>query len=171
LNAGKNGKIGTYVVFPSGIYGEAAGPIPALGVIQLVFREKAKELGFVPYVGEGSTIFNWVHVDAISPFMLQVLDLTLREETPQGSVYERTYLIGGQEMPWKDASEAFAKVLHEEGVISSPEAKSVSLEEAGEGEVPMLMASNMRFVSNRAKKLGYRHDQPGLVEYLSKPRN
>jgi hypothetical protein len=125
----------------------------------------------VPYVGEGTALFNSLHVGAISPFVLQVLDLALRDETPQGSVYERCYLIGGQETPYKEVSNAFAKVLHAEGVISSPHAKSVSLEESGEGELPMLMASNMRFVSDRAKSLGYKNEEVGLLEYLSQSRN
>ncbi|KAJ9607273.1 hypothetical protein H2200_008346 [Cladophialophora chaetospira] len=166
LNAGKEGKIRTYIVFPSGIYGEAAGPVPALGVIQLVFREKVKELGFVPYVGQGTAIFNNLHVRSITPFMLKVLDHALQEQSPQGSVYERCYLIGGQEVPYKEVSEAFAKLFYAEGLTSSSEAKSVPLEEAGEGELPMLMASDMRFVSNRAKALGWKHDEVGLIEYL-----
>ncbi|EXJ61426.1 uncharacterized protein A1O5_11741 [Cladophialophora psammophila CBS 110553] len=170
LNAGKRGKIGTYIVFPSGIYGEAAGPVPALGVVQLIFREKAKELGFVPYIGEGSAIFNCLHVNAIAPFMLKVLDLALQDDTPQGSVYERCFLIGGEEIPWKNASEAFAKVLHTEGLVPSPQARSVTLEEAGEGELPMLMASNVMFASRRAEKLGYKHNEVGLVEFLSQSR-
>jgi nucleoside-diphosphate-sugar epimerase len=171
LNAGKAGKIGTYIVFPSGIYGQAAGPVPALGVIQLVFEEKAKELGFVPYIGEGSAIFNCLHVDAIAPFVLKVLDLALKPDEPQGTVYERCYLISGQEISWKEASEAFAKDLHAAGVISNPEAKSVTKAEAGEGELPMLMASDMRFKMTRATALGYTHNYPSLVEYLRRSRN
>ncbi|OAP56050.1 hypothetical protein AYL99_09229 [Fonsecaea erecta] len=170
LNAGKQGNIGTYIVFPSGIYGNAAGPIPALGVVQLIYREKAKELGFVPYVGEGSAIFNCLHVNAIAPFMLKVLDLTLREDTPQGSVYERCFVIGGPEIAWKDASAAFAKALYADGIVSSPQARSVTREEAGEGELPMLMSSSVKFVSRRAEKLGYQHNEVGLVEFLSKSR-
>jgi nucleoside-diphosphate-sugar epimerase len=154
-------------VFPSGIYGDAAGPIPALGVIQVVFHEKAEELGFVPYVGEGSATFNCLHVKAVSPFVLLVLEQALRDEQPQGSVYERCFLIGAHHIPWKDAAEAFARRLHADGVVSSPEARSVSLEEALGGELPMLMASDMKFVSRRAERLGYRHEEVGLEEYLS----
>lgn len=168
MNAGKEGKIGTYIVFPSGIYGDAAGPIPALGVIQLIFREKAEELGFVPYVGEGSSVFNCLHVNAIAPFMLSVLGLAMRGGSPRGSVYERCFLIGGQNLSWKVAAGAFAKSLHAEGVIASPEARSVGLKEAGGGELPMLMASNMSFVSDRAERLGYKHEEMGLVEYLER---
>jgi nucleoside-diphosphate-sugar epimerase len=166
LNAGKHGKIGTYIIFPSGIYGEAAGPIPAHGVIQFVYREKAKELGFVPYIGEGTAVFNSLHIAAVTPFVLQVLDLALKEATPQGSVYERCFLIGGRETRYKDIAEAFAEVLYNEGVISSPVAKSVERKDAGEGELPMLMSSDMRFVSNRAKKLGYKNEEVSLVQYL-----
>ncbi|KAK4941151.1 hypothetical protein LTR10_018824 [Elasticomyces elasticus] len=166
LNASRDSQIGTFIVFPSGIYGEAAGPVPALGVIQLVFREKAQELGFVPYVGDGSAIFNCLHVKAITPFMLLLLGLALQEDKSQRSVYERCFIIGGQEMPWKAASEAFAKSLHAEGVIPSPEARSVKLEEAGGGELPMLMASNMRLTSPRAQRLGYKNEEVSLEEYL-----
>lgn len=132
----------------------------------MVYREKAEELGFVPYIGDGSALFNALHVKAITPFMLKVLDLALREDTPQGSVYERTFLIGGPAIPYKVAGEAFAKYLHTQGVVSSPQARSVTKEEAGAGELPMLMASTMRFESNRAKKLGYKNEEIGLVEYL-----
>ncbi len=120
----------------------------------------------MPYVGEGSALFNSLHVAAITPFLLKVLDLALQGKSPRASVYERCYLIGGQEVGYKETAEAFAKLFYGEGVISSPHAKSVSLKEAGEGELPMLMASNMRFVSNRANALGYKHQEPSLVEYL-----
>lgn len=155
-------------MFPSGVYGEAVGPVPALGVIQLIFREKAKELGFIPYVGEGTTTFNSLHVKDISPFVLLVLDLALRETSPSGSVYERCFIIGGQETTWKETSDVFARVLHAEGLVASPKAKSVNREGAGEGELPMLMSSTMRIVSDRAKKLGYKNEEVSLAEYMSR---
>ena len=121
----------------------------------------------MPYVGEGTAIFNSLHVGAITPFLLKLLNLALQEQGPQGSVYERCYLIGGRETGYKKVAEAFAKLFYWEGVISTPQAKSVSLEEAGKGELPMLMANEMRFVSNRAKALGYKHEEPDLIKYLS----
>jgi hypothetical protein len=60
LNAGKEQKAATYILFPSALYGASAGPIKALGVIQLLMYEKVKELGFVPYIGDGTTRFNTV---------------------------------------------------------------------------------------------------------------
>jgi nucleoside-diphosphate-sugar epimerase len=148
------------------VYGNSTGPIKALGVIQLLMREKTKELGFVPYVGEGSTIFNVIHVNAIAPFVLLMLDLALKEEKPNGSVYERCYIIGGQEVAWKEVAEIFARVFHARGLVASPEPKSVELSDAGEGEIPMLMASSVKFISPRAEALGYKHEYEGLEEFL-----
>jgi len=42
----------------------------------------------------------------------------------------------------------------------------VSLAEAGEGGVSGLMAQEMRFISPRAERLGYKYDQPDLPEYV-----
>lgn len=66
LEAGKDGRINAYVIFPSGVYGQSVGPIKALGVIQLFMAMKAKELGFVPYVGAGTSIFNSVCLSLLS---------------------------------------------------------------------------------------------------------
>ena len=41
-------------------------------------------------------------------------------------------------------------------------------EEAGEGEMPRLMAKNMLFTSRRAEKLGYKPVQASLIEHLGK---
>jgi len=170
LNAGKEGKIGTYIVFPPVIHGESLGPIRALGVIQLLMQEKVKELGFVPYVGEGSAIVNAIHVKDVTRFMLLLLALSLREN-PQNSVYERCFIIGGLGEPWKDVADAFAKALHAKGLTKSAEAKRVDLKDAGEGEIPMLMASDMMLAFDRAERLGFQRKEAGLTDFLAEGKD
>jgi hypothetical protein len=128
--------------------------------------EKAKELGFVPYIGDGTAITNQLHVNAITPFMLKLLDLSLQPDAPQSSPFDRTYALGGTEIPWKDVSDVFAKAFHAKGITDSPEPKSVTLESAGEGEIPMLMSHDMRFIGPRAERLGYRYEEPDLLEWV-----
>jgi hypothetical protein len=128
--------------------------------------QKAKEFGFVPYVGSGSAIANQLHVKVITPFVLKMLDLSLKPDAPQGSAYERTYAIGGTEIEWKDVSNVFAKAFYAKGIIDSPEATSIRLENAGDGELPELMARDMRFVGPRAERLGYKYDEPDLLSYV-----
>ena len=77
-----------------------------------------------------------------------------------------TYIIGGKNMQWKIASNAFAKALHSIGVIDSPVAKSVPREGAGAGEIPMLMSSDMQFVGPRAMSVGFQNEEISLLEFL-----
>jgi nucleoside-diphosphate-sugar epimerase len=166
LNAGKSGKIGTYLIYPPIMFGRSAGPVRALGVIQLLMHEKALELGFVPYIGAGTTLTNSIHANSAVSFVLLILALALRSDEPKGSTYERVYFIGGKETAWKDMANAFAKVFKESGILDDGDARSVSLEEAGKGEIPELMARDMRFVGPRAISLGYRNTDPGLEEFI-----
>jgi nucleoside-diphosphate-sugar epimerase len=168
-NAGLAGKIGTYVIYPCIIYGRSAGPVNALGVIQYFMHLKVKELGFVPYIGAGTAITNALHVNTTVDFTLLVLAQSLKEDQPQGSVYERVYFIGGKEAPWKDVANWFAKAFFAAGVSKEDKARSVSVEEAGEGEIPMLMSRDMKFISPRAQELGFRGNDNSdqFKEFLS----
>ena len=157
----------TYIIFPSGVYGQSAGPKKALGVVQLLYKLQAEELGFVPYVGDGSSIFASLHAEDFSPFVLKVVDESLKNPEPKGSVYSRFYIATSQDTTWKDTSSAFAKLLHAQGVVSSPEARSVPLAEAGSGELPhLLQAGSMLLKNDRAKRLGWNPVQKGVLEYL-----
>ncbi len=100
--------------------------------------------------------------------MLKVLENALKAETPKGSVYARCYIVSSQATPWKIVSGAFAKLLYSQGVVDSPEAKSVRLEEAGEGELPNLQAGSMLLKNERAKRLGFKPVKEGVVEFLEK---
>jgi nucleoside-diphosphate-sugar epimerase len=170
LEAGKTGKLNTYIIFPSGVYGSSLGPEPgtALGVIQLLYKLQAQQVGFVPYVGEGSSLFQSLHVEDFPPFVIKVLEESLRTDTPEESVYARCYIISSQATPWKIVSPAFAKLLHAQGVVDSPEARSVPLEEAGEGELPNLQAGSMLLKNERAKRMGFKPVKEDVIEFLEK---
>jgi nucleoside-diphosphate-sugar epimerase len=159
--------VNTYIIFPSGVYGRSAGPKKALGVIQLLYKLQAEEIGFVPYIGEGSSLFQSLHAEDFPPFMLKVVDEALKNPEPTGSVYSRFYIITSQELTWKETSTAFAKLFHAQGIVSSPEAKSVPLAEAGSGELPdLLQGGSMLLKNDRAKRLGWKPVKEGLVEFL-----
>ncbi|OBT94643.1 hypothetical protein VE01_07983 [Pseudogymnoascus verrucosus] len=168
LNAGKEGKIGTYILFPTALYGRSTGPVKSPGVIQSLMIRQAKELGYVPYIGDGTVRFNTMHVLDIIPPLLRMIDLSLQEETPQGSVYERCYIIGANLNRWIELSAKFAEVFHARGLIPSPIPKSIKREDVDDGgELAMLMSRDQLFLSERAEKtLGYKPTQKPLVEDL-----
>lgn len=57
LEAGEKGSINTWIVCPSVIYGthDAAGGVQGVGVSGIIYT--AQSLGFVPYIGDGSSKF------------------------------------------------------------------------------------------------------------------
>ena len=167
IEAGKAGYANTYIIFPSGVYGRSLGPKPAPGVIQLLAKLQAEELGFVPYIGEGSAIFPSLHVEDFPPFVLKVLEEALKNPEPTGSIYSRFFIVTSQETTWKETSNAFARLFHVQGNISSPEAKSVPFGGAGNGELAhLLQPSSMLLKNDRARRLGYKPVKEGLLEYL-----
>lgn len=170
MEAGKTGKLNTYIIFPSGVHGRSLGPTPgtALGVVQLLYKFQAQQLGFVPYVGDGSALFQNIHVEDFAPFVLDVLEEALKTDTPKDSVYERCYITSSKATPWKEVSAAYAKLLHAQGIVSSSEAKSVRLEEAGEGELPKLQGGSMLLKNERARRLGFKPTKEDVVEFLEK---
>lgn len=60
----------------------------------------------------------------------------------------------------------FAKAFHAKAIINSPEPKSVTLENAGEGAIPMLMSHDMRLIGPRAERLDYKNKEPDLLEWV-----
>jgi nucleoside-diphosphate-sugar epimerase len=137
-----------------------------LGVIQLLYKLQAEEIGFVPYVGDGSAIFETLHVADFPPFVLNVLAEALETSEPKSSVYSRFYIITSQANTYKDISTAFAKLLHAQGIVDSPVPRSVNIENAGSGEMPNLQASNMLLRHDRATRLGWKPVKEGILEFL-----
>jgi hypothetical protein len=96
---------------------------------------------------------------------LQVLEMAMTKE-PEDSPYKRVYIIGSNDDNWKDLSTAWAKAFYAQGVISSPEPRSIKLEDAGEGEISQLMAGNMSIKCDRAIRVGFKPTHPTLLEHV-----
>ena len=121
----------------------------------------------MPYIGEGTSLFQSLHAADFPPFVLKVIDDALKNPEPTGSVYSRFYILSSQETTWKETSNAFAKLFHAQGIVATPEARGVPQAEAGTGELPHLLQGAIMLLKNdRAKRLGWKPVQPSLLEYL-----
>jgi hypothetical protein len=67
---------------------------------------------------------------------------------------------------WKDLATELAKAMHARGILASSEPKSVSFEQAGEGEVKHLVAANMLFKGDRAAAMGYKAKYPNILKQI-----
>ncbi|KIX93585.1 uncharacterized protein Z520_10763 [Fonsecaea multimorphosa CBS 102226] len=162
LEAGELGKIVTYIVCFAMTYGSNIGPVPNLGVAYNILTSNAKQLGFAPYVGDGSAKASLLHVGDGVPFVTKIVGIAGTEK-PSGSAYSRYYILHGERVAWKELSSALAKVLHAKGVVASPEPKSVPSAEAGQGEIGSLIAANMLVKGDRAVRLGFKATHPSVL--------
>lgn len=71
------------------------------------------------------------------------------------SAYNRFYILETQHVTWMELATQLAHIMHQKGIFSSPEPKSVSIDQAGEGEVKYLTGSNMLIHGDNAAKMGY----------------
>jgi hypothetical protein len=89
-------------------------------------------------------------------------------EKPTGSAYSRYYILHGERLAWKELATSLAKVLYAKGVVSSPEPKNVTVDEAGAGEVKYLVAANMLVKGDRAARMGFKATKPSMAIELQK---
>lgn len=167
LKAGEEGAVDTYVVCPSVVYGTAAVGAKTVGVGYQLILGNAKPLGYVPYVGDGSAVLSTVHILDVLPFLQRIIERAAAGPA-EGSAYSRYYLLETQRVSWKALATELAGIMHERGVFSSAEPKSVSIDMAGEGEVKYLVGSNMLIQGDRAASMGYKATQPSILQQVHK---
>jgi nucleoside-diphosphate-sugar epimerase len=161
--AGERGKIATYIISPSTIYGIAHGnPVHKIsqqvpGMIRTAISRKQ-----TVYVGEGTNVWNSVHIEDLVDLYLLVLDQALNAPEAK-SPYEQFYFGSVAEHEWGDIARRLAPLLHARGVVDSPEATSIPISEAPNMK---FVANNSRSKSERGRKLGWSPHRKSIQESL-----
>ena len=177
IAAGAAGVCNVFILAPSGVYGlskdhpgnhispkHASASAP--GVWMDWMLRNITNLGFSPYVNEGTSIFRTIHVDDTVRLLLLVYEhaiKTLSTYTLE-DVY-KSYFVGVDEThKTKDVAQMWAKYMSRKGEIKEGEARSVIYEEAG--IVAKYLGGNMLVDDKNAKALGFVPKAPGLEEVL-----
>lgn len=108
---------------------------------------------------------NQIHVNDALNFLLKIVHLATTEQVT-GPAESRYYNIYGERVSWKDVATVLARTLHSKGVFPSPEPRSVPIEQAGEGEIPKLLGSNMLMQGDRAAALGFKATERSILEHI-----
>lgn len=166
LEAGADELVDSYIVCPSVVYGGASISSPGIGIGYNLITSNARMLGYVPYVGEGTAVVSTTHVLDLLSFLLKIVDIAAAGPA-QGSAYSRYYMIQTERVEWKALATELARIMHQKGIFLSPEPRSVPFEQAGKGEVKHLVAANMLFEGDRAARLGYKPQQPGILVQMA----
>jgi len=170
FDAGESGKIATYIVAPSTIYDIAhTNPVRKISQQIPVLVRTALERGQTIYIGEGTNIWNNVHVYDVADLYALVFGYALRQNqhpAPPVNKFSNFFFGSVGEHVWGDVARSVAKILHAHGQVSSPEAVSVEPSE----DLRSLMentATNSRSVSERGRKqLGWNPKGRSLEEAL-----
>ena len=142
LKAAASGYANALFVCPAGIYGTSTNHIGrsvgaksafAPGVWVSWSLENVTELGFSPYIGDGTAIYRSVHVDDVVELMMLVFQKALDtwDSYKPEDVYKHFYVAVDEVHTTKPVAEAFGQLLYRRGKIASPAARKVPYEEAG----------------------------------------
>ena len=83
------------------------------------------------------------------PFMVRLRRGIAEPGSPKAMSILAYIFFSGRAAPWKEISNAFARLMHAQGVVSSPAAKSVSLAEAASGGIRTLFIFSMKLSAMR----------------------
>ncbi|KAI9708952.1 MAG: hypothetical protein M1820_003646 [Bogoriella megaspora] len=166
MDAGKNGQLETYIVAPGFIYGNAAVRSSVVKNGYWFLVSMAQGLGHLEYIGSGSALISAVHVVDVADFIVKLIDLAV-SGPPDGSVYERFYIVENSAVSWKALQTEFAKVLYRKGVITSPVAESISFEKAnGYHRSCRILGANMLMKGPRGIRMGFKATHRDILEQI-----
>ena len=142
FQAAARGEVNALFVCPGAIYGNSTNHIgltvraasaQAPGVWLLWNMENIEAAGFSPYVGPGTSVFRFVHVDDVVDLMILVFRKALEtwDSYVPEDIYRHFYLAVDEELPSKPVAMGLADLVYRRGGIAEPVVRSVSFEEAG----------------------------------------
>ncbi|CAG7854911.1 SubName: Full=Uncharacterized protein {ECO:0000313/EMBL:CCA70316.1} [Serendipita indica DSM 11827] len=157
------GYVSAYIIAPSTIYGTGDSPVNRLsqqvpGLIQAALENKQ-----AVYVGEGTNVWNNVHIADLVDLYIIVTKLATSELGPAAKVdsYHKFFWGSAGKHVWGDVAREIGKALKAKGLVETAEAKSVPPSPA-----LMFMANNSLTVANRSFKNGWSPKGPSLVETI-----
>ncbi|KAF8325838.1 NAD(P)-binding protein [Cantharellus anzutake] len=166
FNAGKEDYFIGYIIAPSTIYGVAfdnpgnriSQQIPAL------IRASVERHQTV-YGGEGTNVWNNVHVFDLADLYILIFEKALSERArgkPTSSdPYERFYFGSVRSHAWGDVAKRLATILYGKGVVDNDKAISIAAK-----ELPKAITVNSQSVSNRGLFDGWTPSRAKLEDTL-----
>ncbi|KIW13569.1 hypothetical protein PV08_08757 [Exophiala spinifera] len=150
----------TYIMMMPCIYGIGAHPLHEFCHVPILIRSGLK-LGKVPVVGDGSAIWDHVHVeDMASCYELILHRILTQQDVPSGK--DGIYFVENGEHTWQEIGQRVADAGVAIGALETNELRSLDLAEAkdilgrGWGLIAEIgWASNSRTRGHKARALGW----------------
>ncbi|KAJ8128097.1 hypothetical protein O1611_g5540 [Lasiodiplodia mahajangana] len=131
IDVGEETGVKTYVVKAPRIYGRGTGLFNQKSVQIPILIRGAIAAGKAEYIGQGSGVWDDVHVADVATFFELLLGKILKnEQVPTGP--KPIFFIQSIRHSWKEVAEGLAVVGAKKGLLKSAEAQSIGLPEAAE---------------------------------------
>jgi nucleoside-diphosphate-sugar epimerase len=129
IDAGEEADVKTYVIKAPRIYGRGTGLYNQKSVQIPILIRGAIAAGRVEYIGQGTGIWDDVHVVDVAAFFELLLKKILKNEhVPTGP--KPFFFIQSLRRSWKELAEGLAVAGAKKGLLKSVETSSVELSEA-----------------------------------------
>lgn len=172
FEASKHGHSINYIIAPSTIYGVApSNPVHKISQQVPNLIETAVKKRQTVYAGEGTNLWNNVHIADLADLYYLILEKALAErvtgpllaEGADSDLDPYTHFYWGSvgTHSWGDVARALAPLLYKAGVVENDQAKSAPV-----AELPAATTTNSRTVSNRGFKDGWKPSRPSLEDTL-----
>jgi hypothetical protein len=120
----------TYILMMPSIYGIGTSPLHEFCHVPILIRAALK-LGKVPVVGDGSGIWDHVHIDDVAGYYEHILNqILLGRDVPSGK--EGIFFVENGEHSWRELSQRIAEAGVALGALKTTELLLISLDEATE---------------------------------------
>ncbi|WRT69908.1 uncharacterized protein IL334_006899 [Kwoniella shivajii] len=166
--AAARGTISAYIVMSPTVYGQGTGPGNRLSLQIPAYVRYAKRTGQAAYIGKGENIWGHVHVQDLSGLYLVLLKHSLSspaatKASPESHGWSNLIYAGLDQHTWGPIITLVGDRLHARGDIPNPGARRL---DDGQGDMYMFGTNSFMPVSQKAKALGWKQTQPGLVEAI-----
>ncbi|CEL59919.1 hypothetical protein RSOLAG1IB_09203 [Rhizoctonia solani AG-1 IB] len=166
LEAHNSGVVDAYIVSPGLIYGPGIGPVKTTSLqipfyLQIFLRRRQAY-----FAGEGTNIWCNIHIQDLVQLYTRVISHGFApvESATKVDAYNNYYFAASSEDAIKDMVELMASILYKKGLVDSPHAQSLSLEDQDGKLLALYLGHTSRAVSVRAKSLGWSPKENKLTE-------
>lgn len=136
----------TTIIMSPEIHGTGSGLFNTHSIQVPIIVRNALKQGQVSYIGDGSGVWDYVHIaDVASLFEIIISKILRGEEVPVGA--KGIVFSSAGRFSWKQFAEYAGEALFKRGAIPTKEAKSVTLEEAADWVGGDIFLAELAFAS------------------------
>ncbi|KAH7099275.1 NAD(P)-binding protein [Auriculariales sp. MPI-PUGE-AT-0066] len=160
--------VNAYIIAPSTIYGLGDGPVNRISQQIPTIVRSSLQLKKAIIVGEGTNVWNNVHIADLVVLYGIVLKRALADVDKKASPYEKFYFGSVKKHVFGEVQREVGKLLYSHGLVPNAEAERVEFKDIAKSAFLLkYVANNSQSRSDRGFAAGWKPVAPSLFEALT----